>query len=202
MISVRRRAQLGLVAAAFVLTVAVATLLLAPRYSKPVAVADVGTVAPDFQLEDVDGRTFTLSEHRGQAIVLFFGSVNSARTADYNPRVSRLAGMYTNDDRVKFVALDMTFRSQPIDREVLRSDPIVSGRGFPTLIDDRGKTAGRYSATETPTFVVLDAHGIVRYRGPFDNSVDLAFATQPFCAEALGNILGAPTSAVAGFIRQ
>jgi hypothetical protein len=66
MISVRRGAQLGLFAAFAVLAGAMTTLVLAPRYSKPVAAADVGTLAPDFQLTDVDGRIFTLSQHRGE----------------------------------------------------------------------------------------------------------------------------------------
>ena len=204
MISARRRAQLGLLAAFVVLAGAVATLLIAPRYSKPVAVADVGTLAPDFQLEDLDGRTFTLSQHRGQAVVLFFGSINSPTTAEYNARVDRLARMYADDTRVKFFALDGTSTgagNQAGDRSMLRADLAIAARGFPTLIDDRGAVAARYSARETPTFIVLDAHGVVRYRGPFDNSPDVAFATRTFCAEALDDVLGAPTSAVAGFIR-
>ena len=202
--SARCRAQLGLLAAFIVLGGAFATLVLAPRYSKPVAVADVGTLAPDFQLEDVEGRTFTLSAHRGQAVVLFFGSIDSPRTTDYNARVARLARMYADDTRVKFFALDVALAGsgRRISRQALRSDPAIAARGFPTLIDDRGAIAARYSATDTPTFIVLDPHGVVRYRGPFDNSPDLAFATHAFCAEALDDVLGAPTSAVAGFIRH
>ena len=179
---------------------AMTTLALAPRYSKPVAVADVGTLAPDFQLEDVEGRTFTLSQHRGQAVVLFFGALNSPATAEYNTRVTRLAQMYADDTRVLFCALENA-RGQQVNPGWLRADPDIVARGFPTLIDDHGAVAARYSATEMPMFVVLDAHGVVRYRGPFDNSADIAFATQPFCAEALLDVLGAPTSAVAGFVR-
>jgi peroxiredoxin len=204
MISVRRRAQLGLIAAFLTLACAVSALLLKPRYSRPVAVADVGTLAPDFQLEDVDGRTFTLSRHRGQAVVMFFGSVNCPRTADYNARVERLARIHANDERVKFVAVDVTPRGQSIDPKALRHDPAVAARGFPTLVDAHGAIAHRFSADKTPTFIVLDAHGVVRYRGPFDNSPDIAFVTHRFCAEALGEVLGVspPTGAVAGFIRQ
>jgi cytochrome oxidase Cu insertion factor (SCO1/SenC/PrrC family) len=205
MFSVRLRAQLGLLAAFVVLAAAVATLLIRPRVTKPVAVADVGTLAPDFQLEDVDGRTFTLSRHRGQALVMFFGSVNCPRTADYNARVERLARSYTRDPRVKFVAVDVTARGrQVIDRQALRLDPAVAARTFATLVDVNGVVAHRYSALQTPTFVVLDGHGVVRYRGPFDNSQDIAYATQRFCADALGEVLGvnAPTSAFAsGVIR-
>ncbi|MEA2707792.1 MAG: hypothetical protein QOF78_393 [Phycisphaerales bacterium] len=185
-----------------VLAASVAALLAAPRYSKPVAIADVGTAAPDFQLEDVDGRTFTLSQHRGQAVVLFFGSVNCPRTADYNGRVARLARTYEKDSRVKFLALDVNSHGESIDRRLLRLDPKIADRGFPTLVDDKGAIANRYSATESPTFVVLDPHGVVRYRGAFDNSPDVAFVTHAFCAEALGDVLGSPTSTVAGMIQH
>lgn len=202
MISVRRRAQLGLFAALLVFGGGIATLLVKPRLTKPVAVADVGTVAPDFRLEDADGRTVTLAAHRGQAVVLFFGSVECPRTAEYAARIERLARRYANDGRVAFLALDVTPRNDSIDRRMLRLDPRVASRGFPTLLDDRSVVAHRYSATETPTFVVLDGHGVVRYRGPFDNSADVAFATHDFCAEALGDVLGAPVSAVAGFVRN
>ena len=199
MLSVRRRAQLGLFAAFLVLGGSVATLLLAPRYSKPVAVADVGTAAPDFQLEDVDGRSVTLSKHRGRAVVLFFGSVNCPKTNEYNARVARLAKSYANDDRVQFLAVDVTTGTEPLDRRLLKLDTTVAERAFPTLVDEKGAVAGRYSATETPTFVVLDPHGVVRYRGAFDNNADLAFATQHFCAAALGDVLGVPTATLAGF---
>jgi hypothetical protein len=200
MISARRRAQFGLVAAFVVLGGAMTTLALAPRMSRPVAIADVGTLAPDFQLEDVEGRTFTLSQHRGQVVVLFFGAMNSPAMAEYNTRVSRLARMYGDDTRVSFCALENA-RGQRVNPGWLRADPEIVGRGFPTLIDEHGAISARYSAIDTPMFVVLDAHGVVRYRGPFDNSPDLAFATQSFCAEALMEVLGAPTSAVAGFVR-
>ena len=202
MISVRRRAQLGLLGAFVVLAGAVATLLVKPRHSKPVAIADVGTLAPDFHLEDIAGRAFTLSQHRGKAVVLFFGSVDCPRTADYNARVERLARQYANDHRVEFVAVDTTPRVAAASREALRSDPAVAARGFPTLVDVHGAVARRYSAVKTPTFVILDNHGVVRYRGPFDNSQDLAFATHAFCADALDDVVGAPTSAVAGFIKN
>src|SRR5688572_7162440 len=98
MISVRRRAQFGLFAAFVVLAASMAALMLKPRYGKPVGVADVGTVAPDFQLQDTDGRTIKLSQHRGQAVVLFFGSVDCPRRADYNSRIDRLARAFLNDN--------------------------------------------------------------------------------------------------------
>ena len=145
MLSARRRAELGLVATFVVLAAALGTLVVAPRLSKPVAVADVGTVAPDFQLTDTDGNGFTLSQHRGQTVVLFFGSVNCPHTATYNPRVERLARTFASDNRVAFVAMDVTSRTDPTaaDRRMLRLDPRVTERSFPTLVDEKGFVANR-----------------------------------------------------------
>ena len=197
--SPRCRAQLGLAAALVVLALSVSTLLVVPRYSRPIAVADVGTVAPDFQLPDADGRPFTLSKYRGRAVVLFFGSLHSPQTADYNDRVDQLARRYGNDSRVKFVALDVPQGSDGAGESAVRVrvDANLVGRPFPTLIDDHATIATRYSVAELPTFVVVDPNGLVRYRGAFDDSQDVAFATQSFLPEALKDALGAPTSAVA-----
>jgi cytochrome oxidase Cu insertion factor (SCO1/SenC/PrrC family) len=200
MFSARRRAQLGLFAAAVVLATSVTTLIVAPRRSKPVAVADIGTLAPDFQLRDVQGVNFTLSEQRGHAVVLFFGSVKCPKTAAYNARVDRLARDFAADARVKVVALDVTSRGEtPLDRYTLALDPVVAGRSFATLCDEKGLVASRYSANETPTFVLIDTHGVVRYRGAFDNSADVAFATQPLVPGALADVLGTPTTTLASF---
>src|SRR5687768_4693163 len=102
MLSVRRRAQLGLLAAFVVLAASVAALLLVPRHSRPLAVADVGTVAPDFALRDLDGQGITLSALRGQAVVLYFGSARTAATSAYDDRINQLARRYSANARVMF----------------------------------------------------------------------------------------------------
>src|SRR5207237_6609579 len=97
-----RRAQLGLAAAFVVLAASVAALIIVPRHSHPVVIADVGTVAPDFQLYDTRGQVITLSEHRGVAVVLFFSSINNPNSDLYSERVDRLCHDYAVDARVKF----------------------------------------------------------------------------------------------------
>ena len=185
--SVRARAQLGLLAAVVVLAAAVATLLVMPRRSRPVEVADVGTRAPDFELPDLDHQTVTLSSLQGQAVVLFFKDPTHPQ---YENRVNRLALSYTTDERVKFLAIEVA-AAQP--RLVERDE-----RAFPTLLDDSASVATRYSIHQLPMIVVIDPHGVVRYRGPFDNNADIAFATHSFAAEALQDVLESSTVTVAG----
>jgi peroxiredoxin len=192
MCSTRRCAQLGLVAAAFVLFTAMATLLLVPRYSRPVAAADVGTAAPDFQLNDRQGHSITFSKERGHAVVLFFAPADPIQSSTYSGRIETLARRYAADQRVKFFAFNV-----PSDDQIaLPAFDAQTDATVPTLIDSKGVVATRYSAPpQAPLFVVIDPAGIVRYRGPFDDHIDLAFASRFYCAEALGEVLGSPIGA-------
>lgn len=195
MLSVRHRAQLGLSAAVVLIGVNVTALLWMPRLSLPIAVADVGTEAPDFQLRDTDGRAVSLSDFDGQAVVLYFSSSTCTKSAAYNQRVNRLAKRYQSDPRVTFIAVDVNRAAAtpvPAGREA------GSTRPFRTLLDERGAVATRYSAVgDIPMVVLVDRRGRVSYRGPFDDHPDVAFATRSFCADALRDVLGAPSSALA-----
>jgi alkyl hydroperoxide reductase subunit AhpC len=195
-LSTRHFAQLGLAAAFVVLTMSVATLVLVPRFSKPLGVADVGTVAPDFELTDVHGAMVSLSDFRGQAVVLFFSSLKSSASVQYEERVERLAHSYDTDNRVKFLAINVG-DGQHIDPILLHLDERLAARSYPTLLDDKAFVASRYSATATPMMVVIDPHGVVRYRGPFDNNADLAFASHSFLTDALQDVLERTTMTVA-----
>lgn len=186
----RRCAQLGVFVAFIVLWTAIAALVLVPRYSKPVGVADIGTDAPSFSLHDTQGRTINLASCRGQAVVLFFCSSFPTPQEDYSPRVAKLAEQYGSDGRVQFLA-------------IAAGDEVAGAptRPFPTLIDDHGAVAARYSAWPKPFLIVIDPRGQVRYRGAFDDNRDTAFVTQNYCADALRNALGAPEQSVASIRR-
>jgi thiol-disulfide isomerase/thioredoxin len=185
-LSTRCCAQLGLLSAFVVLGLSLSALVIMPRRAKPVAVADMGTVAPDFRLTDITGQPTMLSQYRGQVVVLFFSSLTNPACSQYDERLARLADDYAGDARVKFLCLNVADKADPV---LMRLDPLVAKRNFPTLLDDKAGVATRYSAGDTPMFIVIDPHGVVRYRGPFDNSADIAFASQSFCREAIRGVL-------------
>ena len=182
----RRIARVGVFLAFLLLFASAATILLAPYYSRPVSVADVGTTAPDFELHDTRGRTINLAGCRGQAVVLFFCKSFPRPQEDYNPRVSKLAEQYKEDGRVQFLAIASA-----------GEDSAAWDRPFPTLLDEHGAIAARYSAWPRPFLIVIDPKGQVRYRGAFDDNRDVAFVTHHYCAEALQDVLGAPEQSLA-----
>lgn len=201
-VSPRFCAPVGVLAAFVVLLSSMAILWAVPRLSRPIAVADIGTQAPDFHLKDTDGRNVSLSTYRGEVVVLCFGSLHSPDTAKYDQRVDRLAREYAADSRVQFLALDVPVAGEgSADPVRVRVDARLVGRPFPTLLDDHAAVATRYSAKELPTFIVIDRNGTVAYRGGFDDNTDAAFATRHYLAEALHEVTGAPARAMAQAIR-
>jgi hypothetical protein len=91
---------------------------------------------------------------------------------------------------VRFLALnqDVGPARRHDDREV-RVRVAWLDRPFPTLVDTDSAVAARLGVRVTPTVVVLDAAGAVRYRGPFDDSRDPAAVRHPFAADALRAVL-------------
>jgi hypothetical protein len=193
-----RIARLGLLAAFVVLAMSVTALLLVPRYSRAVAAADIGTTAPNFQLRDTAGRTVSLADLRGRAVVLFFSSTRdlAGACAAYDARMNKLARQYATDSRVTFLGIDepalgIQRPASPVlaAAAIAAADTTPGERAFPTLVDDRGSVALRYSAMMFPMVIVIDPRGLVRYRGPFDDNLDVDFTTRHFAAEVLRDVL-------------
>jgi peroxiredoxin len=188
-LSTRFIARAGLVATFVVLTACISTLVLVPRHSKPVAVADVGTVAPEFELLDSNGQRFSLADTRGQVVVLFFAALNDPRIAQQYERLDRLAREYADDGRIKILGINITRDDSAI---------AMANRSFDTLLDSHAAIAARYAATQTPLTVIIDAHGVVRYRGPMDAiATDFAPTPNSFVAEAIKTMIENATFASA-----
>ena len=101
MISTRRCAQFGLVAAGVVLATSLGVLFAYSPKDEPIVIATpTGDAAPAFTLKDLDGRSYSSASMRGKAVVLFFSSVHCQTCGDYQDRVSDLAREYQSDPRV------------------------------------------------------------------------------------------------------
>jgi len=163
-----RVARLGLAAAFVLLGMSVAVLLLVPRYSRPVALADVGTTAPDFHLRDTAGREVTLGDQRGRPVVLFFQSRATAQ--HYDARIEQLAQHFAGDGRVAFLGVEEPMAlGTPDAAAELAADTIAPAslsteQPFPTLVDDHGSVALRYIVRfqNTPLRRARHAHRATR----------------------------------------
>lgn len=144
----------------FIIAVVLAGTACATARSTSVARAPLALSAPD-------GTSTTLDEvRRGRdATVLVFWSATCPCVRRYQERVDALLDAYPND-RVRVVGVSSN-AGESFD-EVLRVSKERQVR-IPIFRDESGRVADALGVHSTPTVVVLDASGAVRFLGWIDN---------------------------------
>jgi peroxiredoxin len=129
----------------------------------------LGKVAPDVEGTDADGKQFKLSDYRGKVVVLEFWAGWCNVCMDMVPqqrelvkrlqgRPFALLGVNVDDNREKF-------------KEVVASQKIPWRSWF----DGRGGPIGKqWNVRFLPTVYVLDARGVIRYKGLREGDLDIA----------------------------
>ncbi len=186
MLSSERRARLGL-AAAFAVFLLAMGVLGSKAFERE---RDRANSASDFTLCDVDGHVVSLASLKGKTTVLVFWSARGPVSAKYCRRVIRLGNQYADDERVAVLTIDPTLSDpDPNALDEARVFKNVIAQRIPVLLDLGGKVARQYGVQVTPTAIVIDARGQIRYRGAFDDNEDEAAVTKTYCTDALASIL-------------
>jgi len=149
----------------------------------PVA-AEAGKPAPDFILQDLDGRTFRLADQRGRIVVLSFWSADCPHSERADEILAALSLEWGDSVGVWWVA-----SNDHEDKEQLRRTALQRRIG-PVLRDAEQLIANRYGALTTPHLFVIDERGVLRYAGaPDDVSFRQRVPTRSYIGEAIGALL-------------
>ncbi len=146
---------------------------------KPPAKAVVGLPAPAFTLKDIDGTQHALSDYAGRIVVLEWfnaGCPFSGRQSGHSIHStgkakdlrSRLRAI---DPTITYILIDSTARRQTKE-QLVEADKAARSKwkiGAPILVDYDGKVGRAYKAETTPHMYVIDASGVLRYQGAFDD---------------------------------
>lgn len=122
--------------------------------------------APDFTLPTANGGRFSLSEWRGQPIVIVFWSATCAwsRRADVMLVYRQLKWGQRN---VRIVAV----ASHPEESaKLIQLEAETRGLRFPIALDAGQMVARQYYVDMTPSFFVVDSVGMIRYAGAADDA--------------------------------
>lgn len=140
----------------------------------PAVAAAVGAPAPDFTLQGDDGKTVHLADLRGKTVVLEW----------FNPdcpfvKASHLKGSLRDAAKRRTAkgVVWLGINSAAPGKQGNAPERVAAGkRSFglehPILADESGQVGHLYGATNTPHIFVIDAKGILVYRGAIDNSPD------------------------------
>jgi thiol-disulfide isomerase/thioredoxin len=129
----------------------------------------LGKVAPDIEGTDGAGKKFKLSDYRGRVVVLEFWAgwcnVCLAMVPHQRALVKRLEGQ-------PFALLGVNVDD---NREALQKVEAAQQIPWRSWFDGRGGPIGKqWNIRFLPTLFVLDAKGVIRYKGLRDGDLDLA----------------------------
>jgi thiol-disulfide isomerase/thioredoxin len=148
----------------------------------PIKTLDVGAKAPDFRLQGVDDRWYSLRDFDKAKILVIVFTCNHCPTAQaYEDRLIRMTAEYESKG-VGFVAISPNDEGSLRPSELLRTDLSDSFAemkiraaykkfNFPYLYEgDKTGIARAYGPTATPHAFVFDGERKLRYAGRIDNS--------------------------------
>jgi peroxiredoxin len=140
----------------------------------PAAQAEVGKPGPDFTLQDYDGKAVHLADLRGKTVVLewFNPDCPFVKASHTKGSLKGLAKRWT-DKGVVWLAVDSSApgkQGNPPERVAAGKKTFEMDHDI--LADETGRVGKLYGATNTPHLFVIDAKGVLVYRGAIDNSPD------------------------------
>jgi peroxiredoxin len=114
--------------------------------------------APDFSLEDLEGKMVNLRDHRGRVLLLNFWATWCPNCRQERPSLNALYNQYQSQDFVLFRIDSKESRETVL--KFLEKEPSQ----VPILLDIKGKVERLFGVWAHPTTYLIDRQGIVRYR--------------------------------------
>jgi peroxiredoxin len=144
-----------------------------PPKKAPLARAELGKPAPEFELKDIDGKTVRLASFKGRTVVLewfsptcpycvyAYGEKGPLRTLP-----ERLAA-----DRVVWLSICSEDPANPGGSvETMKEFVKAHEMKAPLLVDAAGTVGRAFGAKSTPHMFVISEKGVLVYQGALDNA--------------------------------
>ncbi|MDX9972619.1 MAG: thioredoxin family protein [FCB group bacterium] len=125
----------------------------------------IGQAMPDFTLKDLDGKEHSLSQHKGNPVVLVFVSNGCPWSRGADPQLSELAKAY-QEKGVVVLGIDSDKNNTP---EQIKAYVTEKNVGYPILKDEGNKVADLLGAKQTPEVFLVDKDGKLVYHGAVDD---------------------------------
>jgi peroxiredoxin len=134
--------------------------------------AQLGKPAPAFSLQDTDGKAVSLAQFKGKTVVLewFNPDCPFAKKAHAEGPLKDLAKRVANPKLVWLTINSSAPGKQGHGKERNVAAKQEYGMTNALLLDEDGKVGHAYGAEKTPHIFVIDAKGVLRYRGGLDNA--------------------------------
>jgi thiol-disulfide isomerase/thioredoxin len=128
---------------------------------------DAGQVAPDFELELLEGGDARLTEFRGHPVVLNFWATWCQPCRQEMPQ---LVEAYDTNKDAGLIVVGLNMQE---GRDLIKPFADERGIDYPILIDRDGDVGDEYRLLGLPTTYFIDANGVIVsvFRGPLEDKV-------------------------------
>ena len=127
-----------------------------PTGSSATAAPQIGKLAPDFQLPNLDGQVVTLSDLRGKPVLINFWATWCLPCREEMPYLQQIYDEWTGKGLV-LLAIDIGETPDTVKEFMQEYD-----LSMPVLLDTSQGVAQRYNITGIPTTFLIDTDGIIR----------------------------------------
>lgn len=141
-------------------------LSLSPARAFP-KVAEVGRPAPAFTLKDSAGKPVSLKDFKGKVVVIEWMNPTCPFCVRHLERKTSagIADAY-KDRGVVVLGINSTVTQGAAECAKMAANYALP---FPVLVDNASKVAKLYGAKTTPHMFIIDAKGVLAYRGAIDS---------------------------------
>ena len=135
----------------------------------PVEGAQIGNLAPDFQLQNVDRQTVSLGNLQGKPVLINFWATWCPPCRDEMPYIQEIYEEWS-DKGLVVLAINLGESSSKAE-EFMQSYNL----SFTVLLDTKQDVAQRYNITGIPTTFFIDKDGIIQDKviGAFQNKAQI-----------------------------
>ena len=129
--------------------------------------AKIGDAAPNFTLQDDQGKSVSLADYSGKIVVLEWTNPTCPFVQRHYKEQTfvKLADKY-KDKNVVWIAVNSTAKSSnAINHQWAEQNKLA----YAILNDSEGKVGRAYGATNTPDMFIIDAKGKLAYMGGIDD---------------------------------
>jgi peroxiredoxin len=125
---------------------------------------EIGKRAPDFTLQDINGKTVKLSESLGKKVIVnFWQDVQQSRN-----ELSVIQEAYNELPQGEVAIFAISWKQTPaVTQNVVNTRALT----LPILIDETGEVAEKYDVISSPVTLFIDAQGIVRHRKNYPDTL-------------------------------
>jgi peroxiredoxin len=156
---------------------------------------DVGDVATDFKLKNVDGTMVSLSDYKdAKGFIVVFTCNTCPYAVAYEDRIIALDKKYASKGYPVIAIMPNNTKVKPGDSmEAMKARASAKGYTFPYLMDEGQQIYPQYGATKTPHVYILektDKGNVVRYIGAIDdNYKDAKLVNDKYAEDAVDALL-------------